>query len=274
MATAAAQAPQSAQDQNDEFDIARKRAKREANAALQGQQDALKRRFATLGNLNSGARLKLEQKAQDSVQRRLGEANETIGAAERAEDRRRQEIAEGRKFQSSEREASQGFAAQQAELGRNFTSQEAALQRKYLTGERLSSQEFAALQNATQREFATREREASEGFASKQNEIGRAQQKELFQKEMEQRLAAFNEQVRQFNETFSEEVRVTDANLETARKQLEDKGFFDSDAGQGALAGAATGAAIGSVVPVVGTAIGGLAGAAIGGIGGSQGWFG
>ena len=113
------------------FDIARKKAEQQSRGALQEQQDALKRRFASLGATSSGAALKQQQLASEKSQEQLQSTNEAIGAQESAENLRRQDIQderqfqkgmaeEGRKFAIAEREAGQGFQAAQTQKQMDF----------------------------------------------------------------------------------------------------------------------------------------------------------
>lgn len=104
--------------EQDQFDIARKRAQQQANAAKQQQSDAIKRRFAAAGMQNSGAALKQEQLANQAVDKQLSESNEGIDAAARQENARKQEIADQRNFQKQEREASQSFASNESAVAR------------------------------------------------------------------------------------------------------------------------------------------------------------
>lgn len=101
-----------------EFDLARKRAANQASTQNQTMQDALKRRAASLGNMNGGALMKQQQEAIKASGQQLAQANEGIDTAERAEDRRKNEIIEARNFAVAEREAQQKFAANESALGR------------------------------------------------------------------------------------------------------------------------------------------------------------
>lgn len=145
-----------------QFDILRKRARQAAQKAGQAEQEGLQRRFASIGQVGSGAQIRAEAQASERGAKRLEQAEETVGLAELAEKQRRQEIQEGRAFARGEREASQGFAAEQAGigrafagkqagLGRQFSAEQAELARKFATGERVDSQEFAGLQAEMER---------------------------------------------------------------------------------------------------------------------------
>lgn len=181
----------------DQFALARQRAQQRSLEDSQRQGDALKRRFAALGTLDSGAQLKIEQNANDASARNLEDANAGIDAAETQEKSRKQELQDNRDFSRSERMGSQQFASTEAGKGRQFatserlggqaygsgeamkgrqfatserlggqqySSGEAALGRGFQTSERLGSQNFAGGQAAMQRRYATSEREAGQDF--------------------------------------------------------------------------------------------------------------
>jgi len=128
------------------FGLLRKRAEQDVKAGVGEQQEALKRRFASLGATGSGESIKLEQQTQQRGQKALGEAREGLAVAESGERQRAGEIQAQREFQKGEREASQTFGAGQAKLGREFAR-----------GERLGGQGFAAEQALNQLNFAKSE---------------------------------------------------------------------------------------------------------------------
>ncbi len=150
----------------DQFALARKRAQQQANVASQTQKGALERRFATLGSLDSGARLKMEAQVDEQTNRQLSDANEGINAQEMQEQQRQREIAEGRKFATSEREGSQSFAAGEATKGRDFATSERVGGQNFAQGERKDSQLFASGEALKGRTFQTSEREGGQNFAS------------------------------------------------------------------------------------------------------------
>lgn len=186
-----------------QFDLARKRAAQQNNAAVQGQQDALKRRFAANGALNSGAAIKQDQLASEAGQANLANVNEGINAQQATENQRVKEIQQGRDFQTSERLGSQDYGAQQAALGRQFQTGErlggqdfgaaqAELQRKFQTGERLSSEDFANLQ-----------RIGGQDFAAGQNNLNRQVQTQQFLMDIQQKNKAMDMQQDQFDKQMS-----------------------------------------------------------------------
>lgn len=98
----------------DQFAVQRQRAQQDANVQSQQSSDALNRRFASLGNLNSGAQIKIQNQQQGQINKQLADTNQGIDASEATENERKAEITQGQQFQTSERVGSQTFAAQQA----------------------------------------------------------------------------------------------------------------------------------------------------------------
>ncbi len=98
------------------FDLARQRASQRSQADLQQNQDALQRRFAAMGALNSGAAIKQQQLAQERAQQQREEAMSGIDATEA--DRHENQI--NRDFQAGEAEKQRGFQREQSGLDRGF----------------------------------------------------------------------------------------------------------------------------------------------------------
>jgi hypothetical protein len=164
-----------------QFDYLRKRASQDINAQNQQQEEALKRRLATTGALNTGAGLKQQNLQADSAMDRRAQAMEGIGFQEQAEKARLDEVQSGRNFAREERIGSQDFSR----------------------GERLGSQEFGAGESALGRKFQTSEREGSQQFAAGESKLTRDQQQFQFQSEMTQRNADREQQNKQFAKTFN-----------------------------------------------------------------------
>lgn len=215
------------QEGMESYALARKRIKGEAQASSQKNSDALARRFASLGNLNSGARIKIEQKARDEDEGRLNNALEGVTALEGQELARRREIEKGREFQTSERLGGQEFISGEAGRGREFSR-----------GERLGSQEFVSGESALGRRFQTGEREAGQQFARGEREAGQqfasgeaGKQREFQGGQMaadrEIAVRQLDTAIQQFNDTFGEEVRVNKVNEDLARRVLDQKGILD-----------------------------------------------
>ena len=233
------------------FEILRRRARQAATSASQQEAEGLKRRFAQIGQVGSGAQIRAEAQASKRGAERLARAEETVGLAELAERQRQKEIAETREFARGERQESQTFAAQQAALARQFARGErlgsqtfaagqADLQRKFQTGERLSSQDWQRLENEAGRTFSQEERIAAQNFANRQaavarvftagqNALARALQKEGLTLQRD----AFNEGVRQFDKEFARDTDTIEFNKDMAEQTLN-RTIFD-DLGLGGI---------------------------------------
>lgn len=104
-----------------QFDVLKQQAVGRANQAGQQQQDALKRRFASLGNLNSGAAIKIQQQTDADVGRQREDVIQGLDAAQAQEIARLNEVEKGREFQSGE--AAIQRAAQQSQFDQTFNEQ-------------------------------------------------------------------------------------------------------------------------------------------------------
>ena len=226
--------------QDSRFDILRRQAKQQTTAGTQAQKEALKRRFAQLGQGTSGAAIKAEQLAAREGEKQLGSRLGQIDIAEQTEKQRKQEIEEARQFQRGEREASQAFGAEQAAIARQFA-----------TGEREAGQAFAAEQASVQRDFQSelqaKQRELQErlqagqiSFQQAENEKNRLQQASQFLTQLKEARSQFDKQMAQAAEQFEEEVRVNNFNMQTADRQLKEPGIIGGileDLGLGGLVG-------------------------------------
>lgn len=287
-----------------QFDLARKKAAEQSTVDLQNRKDALARRFASLGNLDSGAQIKQEQLAQNDAASGLNNANEAINAQQNAELGRRKEVVQGQQFAAgesqkgrdfsaqqaamqraygtSERESGQQFTAGQQQKGQDFTAAQNEVQRKFATGERLSTQDFQSLQAQLGRDFTTEERKSLEDYQSGERQAGqqfqseeadkqRAVQKEQFEKTYGLSLEQFAAAKKQFEDTFGEEVKVDQANIDLAQQVSGKKGVLEQIGSEVSKnKGAAGGAGVGFLV---GGPLGALAGGAIGAIGDKNKWW-
>lgn len=112
-----------------QYDAMRARLSQRTNADTQSQQDAMQRRFAAQGGLNSGAALKQQQLiAEKGVQTRE-DAMEGVNNQESAERQRLQEAEAQKEFQSQEAASGRQFQAGESALGRQFQASESALGR-------------------------------------------------------------------------------------------------------------------------------------------------
>ncbi len=166
------------------FELAKKRAQQKATESQQQSTDALKRRFAQMGALQSGAAIKQEQLVAEKTQEQLGQELEGIGAQEAEFNRQQQEVKEGREWQAGQADIQRKFESGESALGRAFATAEAQKGREFTSGENLTQrqhqeklmgmeQEYNRLEAEKQRAFAAGENEKAQRFQGTQAEIQR-----------------------------------------------------------------------------------------------------
>lgn len=260
-----------------QFDILRKRAQQAATTATQQEREGLKRRFASIGQVGSGAQIRAEAQLGKRAAERIKGVEETVGLAELAEKQRRQELGEAREFARGEREASQAFGAEQA-----------GLQRQFSRGERLGSQDFAGTQAGLGREFARGERLGAQEFATVERQAGqrfaglenfKSRELQLLGQKLQSRALDLQRKsvdagIRQFDQEFKRDSaviafnqRMTEqANSEDLFEQLGLPSPLKGLKSPGGIGGAAIGTTLGAIAGgPVGAVIGGALGSAIGG---------
>lgn len=152
------------EDINLRYDALKRRLEQQTNAQKQQSGEGLARKFAAMGTLNSGAQIKLEQKAAQQIDEQSQLASNEIEGQRIGEQQKRKMIEEergwqsgeaekGRQFALTESEKQRGFAREEGEIGRKFAREEGDIGRKFAMGEREASQKFAASESATAREM-------------------------------------------------------------------------------------------------------------------------
>lgn len=96
--------PNANPDRFKQFGVMRMRAQQQGNQAKTEQGEALKRRFAALGNINSGAYVKAAGLQDAEADRATREAVENVDMAEQQEKSRLQDVQEERQYQAGEAE--------------------------------------------------------------------------------------------------------------------------------------------------------------------------
>jgi hypothetical protein len=157
------------------YDILRQKASQQGQAAEQEQVGALQRRFASLGNLSSGAAIKQEQLVKEQAAKQREEAVQNVDVAQAGEEAQQEQLRQQQEFAKAEREAGQGFAAAQAKEAQGFSAGEAEKQRGFQQG--LADRDS---------EFRTKVFESETGF--KQKELDMASEELRVNKE----ITAFN----------------------------------------------------------------------------------
>ena len=185
------------------YDILRERTKQRSISEGQEQEDALKRRFASLGGLSSGSYLKASQTQADTALQRRQEALQDVDLSEQDELARLEEIEKGRTFAREERVGGQDFQAVQSDLQRKFASGERLSGQDFANLQRLGSEAFSGGQADLQRkfatserlggqEFATGERRGAQEFAAGESKLGREQQAQQFADQLALESRKFN----------------------------------------------------------------------------------
>lgn len=122
-----------------QYDYLRKQAKQASDTQRQESQDALSRRFAAQGMLQSGAYLKgqesVDQEANKQYQDTLGQ----IGFAETNEQQRQSEVKQGQDFQREMQNSTQGLSRELFDKDLAFKKEVSALDDKYRNAELVES---------------------------------------------------------------------------------------------------------------------------------------
>jgi len=197
-----------------EFDIARKRLRKSAGREAEQRKQSLQRRAAQLGGgTGRGTLLKAEQTVERERGEQVAAGEEAIGAAERAEARRRREIQEQREFITSERVGAQEFAR----------------------GERLGTQEFSQQQLDTQiaanKDLAVFGRETQERLAGM--EIGSREKLAELDRELQREVEAGRidqaEKDREMKRSqFGEQMSFEQAKLDAQKDQFSQQFGLDT----------------------------------------------
>lgn len=96
-----------------QYDLMRKRVASQTNGADSGEQDALQRRYAAAGMINSGSYAKQQQLQEEAALNRRQEALGQVDMAEAQERSRLGEAEDQRSFQSNEAQKNRDFQGKQ-----------------------------------------------------------------------------------------------------------------------------------------------------------------
>lgn len=175
------------------YEVQRNRVRQESMAAGQEQNEALKRRFARMGGLNSGSYAKASERLAGQQEQNQQRALEAVDVQEAMANEAKAEAQRGREFSRSERLGSQEFAGAQNALGRAFAREERLGSQGFQSSERLAGQGFAAGESALGRAFAREE--AEKGRAAAESQFGRS---------LAETQAARGQQGQQWRDTFEQ----------------------------------------------------------------------
>lgn len=198
------------------YDLQRNRIRQDSATAAQGQNDALKRRFAAMGGLNSGSYLKAQERLSGQQDQNAQRAMEGVDIQESLAAEQKAESERGRQFAREERLGSQSFASGENALARKFATSEREAGQLFSTSEREAGQafnageaqklrDFSKGESALARAFAREERLGNEKFAGDQAYLGREQQQKQFnaQADLANRQFALDTDATDFNKRLS-----------------------------------------------------------------------
>lgn len=179
------------------YDTQRDKAAQQESANLQGQKEAMDRRFAAMGGGPGGASIKAEEQLGNESAQRLQGANADINAAQSGDMRNIEMTKLGQQFQSGERQAGQQFQAgqQKESIGAQMKMQltginaQSSQQDKEIAAQKLMQQTGLNAQEAMQA-------------------VNLKQQADQFEKTMGLEKDKFDEQtgVDQFNEKIAQQM--------------------------------------------------------------------
>jgi hypothetical protein len=167
-----------------EFDILRKRIKQQGQTKEQEAETAIKRRFAAMGNFNSGAAIKQEQLAKERVGQETTSAMQDIGFAEQAQQRQDRQVQEQRQFEAGEAEKNRSFSRGEREAGQGFQMGVLGKQQDFAKGERIDSQGFAANQARLGENFQQTMAKLQQDFTANEASKGRDFAEKQFNEQM------------------------------------------------------------------------------------------
>lgn len=147
------------------YGLLSKQMERQETQQTEQEKEALRRRFAAMGGLGSGASIKAESLAGEAGARRLSQARMSLESERLREEQQQEELEKQRQFQKSERLGSQQFATQQAEMDRQFSSSERQAQQYWAAQQALLGREFTAEEARKMREMQQSQFDAANKLA-------------------------------------------------------------------------------------------------------------
>lgn len=188
------------------YGLLSKQMERQETQQTEQEKEALRRRFAAMGGLGSGASIKAESLAGEAGARRLSQARMSLESERLREEQQQEELEKQRQFQKSERLGSQQFAS----------------------SERLGSQQFATQQAEMDRQFSSSERQAQQNWAAQQALLGREFTAEEARKMREMQESQFNASHALAQKEYDLNEKISLENIDMAKQQLANgnKGIF------------------------------------------------
>ena len=117
----------------DRFEIMRQRIQQQGSAAEQNNVEAMRRRFASMGGLNSGAGIRAEQQVKQQVGAQTAQNLEGVDIQQAQDEAQKAEVEKQRQYATAEREAAQKFAQGERQAGQEFQAgQQAAAMKQQM----------------------------------------------------------------------------------------------------------------------------------------------
>jgi len=155
------------------YDVLGQQVQREERQRTGQEQEALQRRFASMGALGSGASVRAEQTAQEEGAKRFGQAKLGIETARLGEEQRFAEVEEGRQYSTAERIAAQKYGSAERQASQKFASSEALKGRDFATSEREAAQIFTSKESGKAYTRQQKLLDKTQGFQAKENALNR-----------------------------------------------------------------------------------------------------
>jgi hypothetical protein len=209
------------QEELPQYQALRQQFIQQQNAQKQEADDAISRRFAAQGALNSGPAIKQQAILQNKAAQRQDEGLGQIGVQEATELQRRKEVTEGRTFQSGEAEKQRGFLSNEGQLGRTFQSGEGDKQRGFMSGESDKQRGFMSGESALGRRASAEEGRLGRETVVSEGALQRSSQGAIAQAERDQRADQFQKTYDQSVYEFNEQMKL--AKTESERKDVLEK---------------------------------------------------
>lgn len=128
---------------NRRYDLIKKKLTNETQAAHGKQNEDLQRNLARMGQVNSGAGLKLQRQLGDEQMKQVAAVGEGVEAERAGAEMQEQEMERQRQFAREERLSSQEFARGEREGSQSFMRGEREGSQAFATSERLGTQGFS-----------------------------------------------------------------------------------------------------------------------------------
>jgi hypothetical protein len=151
-------------DPNDPYAAQYEIAKRKLKKAQEDTLNSTAETYGARGRFYSGILPEQETKVKENYGQQLSDVAQNIAIERAAEEKAAQRTKEAQTYQTSERVASQSFAAGENALGRAFSTSERKAVQDFQTLSTAQQQNWQSAEAALGRKFSTQEREAVQAY--------------------------------------------------------------------------------------------------------------